>query len=174
MGASMIAALLLRLAPYKLAFEILVFGALAAGVVYGAHQVLEHEREIGRQEVRAEWDQQIAKDKEAARAQTDDWRAQRDTAATEGAKREETIRSLAATSAAAAGSLRDAVAKINGAVPNYSADALRALSSTYGQLLEECAGRRRELAEETERINSEKRTLIEAWPKNPPGDSPQK
>jgi hypothetical protein len=156
------------LSRYKLAAEIAVFGALVAGVVHGSHQFLEHERDIGRQEVRAEWDRQIAVDKEAARIQSAELLAQRDTAATEGAKREETIRSLAASSAAAAGGLRDAVAKINRAVPDYSADALRALTGTYGQLLEECAGRRREVAEEAERLNSEKRTLIEAWPSNPP------
>jgi hypothetical protein len=170
----MIAALLLRLAPYKLLFEIIVIGALAVGAVASIHQFLEHEREIGRQEVRAEWDRQIAKDKEAARAVTEAWRAQREAAATEGAKREETIRSLAASSAAATGGLRDAIAKINRTVPDYSADALRALASTYGQLLEECSGRRREVAEEAERLNSEKRTLIEAWPKNAQGDAPSR
>jgi hypothetical protein len=170
----MIAALMLGLSRYKLLLEIIVIGALAVGVVASIHQFLEHEREIGRQEVRAEWDRQIAKDKEAARAVTEAWRTQREAATTEGAKREETIRSLAASSAAATGSLRDAIAKINRAVPDYSADALRALTSTYGKLLEECSGRRREVAEEAERLNSEKRTLIEAWPKNAPGDAPSK
>jgi vacuolar-type H+-ATPase subunit I/STV1 len=152
------------LARYKLGAEILVFGALAASGAYGAHLVLDHAREAGRAEVRAEWDRASAAAEKAARAQTESWHAQRDAAVTEGAKREETIRSLAATSAAAAGGLRDAVAKIDGAVPDYSADALRALTSTYGQLLEECNGRRSEVAEEAERLNSEKRTMIEAWP----------
>jgi len=153
-----------RLTPYKLAAEILVFGALAAAGVYGAHQVLENARQAGRAEVRAEWDRASVAAEKAAQAQTDSWRAQRDAAATDGAKREDTIRSLAATSAAAAGGLRDAVAKIDRAVPDYSADALRATISTYGQLLESCHRERGEGAAETERINSEKRTLIEAWP----------
>ena len=155
------------LARYKLGAEILVFGALAGAGMYGVHLVLEHAREAGRIEVRAEWDRATAAAEKAARAQTEDWRAQRDAATTEGAKREETIRSLAATSAAAAGGMRDAIAKINRSVPDYSADALRALTGTYGQLLEECAGRRREVAEEAERLNSEKRILIESWPKRP-------
>lgn len=161
----MIAALLASLARYRLAAEILVAIALAGGAIYGVHLVFEHQREIGRDEVRAEWDRATAVAEKAARAQTEDWRSQREAAATEGAKREETIRSLAASSAAAAGGLRDAVAKINRGMPDYSADALRALTGTYGQLLDECAGRRREVAEEAERLNSEKRTLIEAWPK---------
>jgi hypothetical protein len=152
------------LARYKLGAEILLFGALAAGAALGVHLVIEHAREAGRAEVRAEWDRQIAKDEKAAVAITDAWRGARDAAVTEGAKREETIRNLAASSAAAAGGLRDAVAKIDRGVPDYSADALRALAGTYGQLLESCHRERREGAEETERINSEKRTLIEAWP----------
>jgi hypothetical protein len=164
----MLTALFERLAPYKLAAEILLFGALAVGAAVGIHQFLEHERDVGRQEVRAEWDRQIAIDKEAARVRSAELLVQRDTAATEGAKREETIRSLAATSAAAAGGLRDAIAKINRAVPDYSADALRATIGTYGQLLESCHRGRREGAEESERLNSEKRTLMEAWPKTAP------
>lgn len=153
------------LAQYKLAAEIAILGALVAGVAYGGHCLLEHERDIGRNEIRAQWDKQIADDKEAARIRSAELQAQRDAAVTEGTKRDETIRTLAVSSAAATGSLRDAIAKINSAVPNYSADALRALASAYGDVLAECQGRRTEVAEEAERLNSEKRTLIEAWPK---------
>lgn len=160
------------LARYKLGAEILVFGALAAGAAYGVHLVLEHAREGGRVEVRAEWARQVARDEKAAQAITDAWRGARDAAVTEGAKREEIIRSLAASSAAATGSLRDVVARVDRAVPDYSADALRALTGTYGQLLAECAGRRTAVAEEAERLNSEKRTLIEAWPKAGAGPAP--
>ena len=152
------------LARYKLAAEILVFGTLGGAGIYGAHLALEHAREAGRAEVRAEWDRQAARDKEAAAAVTDAWRGARDTAITEGAKREDTIRSLAATSAAATGGLRDVIAKVDRAVPDYSSDALREVTRTYGELLAECSGRRREVAEEAERLNSEKRTLMESWP----------
>lgn len=161
----MIAAVLAGLARYKLAAEILVFAALAGAGIYGAHLVLEHARETGRTEVRAEWDRQTAKDKEAAAAITDAWRGARDTAVTQGEKREETIRTLAVGNAAAVRSLRDATAKIDRAVPDYSADALRALAGTYGELLESCHRERGEGAAEAERLNSEKRTLIDAWPK---------
>jgi hypothetical protein len=152
------------LAPYKLAAEIMVFGALASGVAFGIHEFLEHERDVGRAEVQALWDKQIAADKEAARMRTDQMAAQVTAATTNGAKRDETIQALAATVAASSGSLRDAIAKVNGGVPGLSADSLRALAGTYGQLLAECQGRRAEVAGEAERLNSEKRTLIEAWP----------
>jgi hypothetical protein len=161
-------AILALLARYKLLFEILVMGGLAVGAAVGVHVFLEHERDIGRQEVQARWDRQVAIDKAAAAAQTADWQARLQAATTDGVKREETIRSLAASAAAAAGGLRDTVAKIDRAVPDYSADALRALTSTYGQLLAECQGRREEVANEAELLNSEKRTLIEAWPRTGP------
>ncbi len=152
------------LSPYKLVAEIIVFGLLASGTLIGVHMFLEHERDIGRAEVQDRWDKQIAKDEKLARERTSELAAQRDNAVTDGTKREETIQKLANANAAASGGLRDAVAKINSGVPNYSSDALRALTSTYGQLLAECVGRRTEVAVEAERLNSEKRTLIEAWP----------
>jgi hypothetical protein len=158
-------AILTLLARYKLLFEILVIGGLAIGAAVGVHVFLEHERDIGRREVQARWDKQTAADKLAAAAQTADWQARLQAATTDGAKREETIRNLAASAAAATGGLRDAIARVDRAVPDYSADALRALTSTYGQLLAECQGRREEVANEAELLNSEKRTLIEAWPR---------
>jgi hypothetical protein len=166
-----IAAIFARLAPYKLLFEILAIGAIAAGAIVGVHEFLEHEREIGRQEVQTRWDKQVAADKLAAAAQTADWQARLQAATTEGEKRNETIRSLAASTVAATGGLRDTIAKVDRAVPDYSIDALRALTGTYGQLLAECQGRRTEVAEEAERLNSEKRTLIEAWPRIAPVES---
>lgn len=161
----MITTILALLARYKLLLEILVIGALAAGAAVAVHEFLEHERDIGRNEVQARWDKQTAADKLAAAAQAADWQARLAAATTDGAKREDTIRNLSVSTAAATGGLRDTIAKVNGAVPNYSADALRALAGTYGELLAECQGRRADVAEEAERLNSEKRTLIEAWPR---------
>jgi hypothetical protein len=157
--------ILSALAPYKLVAEIVVFGALAAGAMVGVHVFLDHQRDIGRAEVQALWDKQVATDKESARVRTAEMAGQVSAAVTDGVKRDETIQKLATATAAASGGLRDAVAKIDRGVPNYSGDALRALTSTYGQLLAECVGRRTEVANEAERLNSEKRTLIEAWPR---------
>lgn len=160
----MIAGVVAHLAPYKWLLEVLIIGGLAVGAALGVHEFLEHEREIGRQEVQARWDKQTADNKVAAAAQEAAWQARLQAATSDGAKREETIRSLAANAAAASGGMRDTIARIDRAVPDYSANALRALARTYGELLAECQGRRTEVAEEAERLNSEKRTLIEAWP----------
>jgi hypothetical protein len=63
-------------------------------------------------------------------------------------------------------SLRDTIAAIGERLSSATADALRQTSRTYGQLLAACDSEQRSMAEEAERANSDKRTLIEAWPQN--------
>jgi hypothetical protein len=65
-------------------------------------------------------------------------------------------------------SLRDTIAAIGNSMSSATADALRETTRTYGKLLTTCDGEQRSLGEELERTNSEKRSLIEAWPRNPP------
>lgn len=161
----MIAALLARFAPYKLALEIIVFGALAAFIVAGVHQFLEHERQMGRDEVQTRWDKQVAIDKEAAQKRERELQTQADKAQENATNREQIIRTLAASSASTSISLRDTITAIRNSLPAATSDAARNAASTYGDILAECEGRRREVAEEAERLNSEKRLLIEAFPK---------
>lgn len=168
------AALLLRLAPYKLAFEIAIFGAFAAAVLYGAHMGLEHERDIGRNEVRAEYAKQLADAKDAARQREQQLQSQVNEANQHAQERDQTIQALAARAGMSTNSLRDTIAAIGGSMSSATADALRNTARTYGDILAECAARRGELAVTAEKLNNEKRTLIEAWPKNQPGDSSQK
>jgi uncharacterized protein YlxW (UPF0749 family) len=164
----MIAAILLRLAPYKLAFEIAIFGALAAGVLYGAHQFLEHERDIGRNEVRAEYAKQLAEAKDAARQREQQLQSQVNEANQHAQERDQTIQALAARAGVSTSGLRDTIAAIGNSMSGATADALRNTARAYGEVLAECATRRGELAVTAEKFNSEKRTLIEAWPQNPP------
>jgi hypothetical protein len=164
----MIAMLLAGLGRYKLAFEILVFGALAAGAVYEAHQFLEHERDIGRNEVRAEYVKQLADAKDAARLREQQLQSQVNEANQHAQERDQTIQALAARTGVSTNGLRDTIAAIGSSMSGATADALRNTARTYGDVLAECAARRGELAITAERLNSEKRTLIEAWPQNPP------
>lgn len=156
--------ILAALSPYKLAAEIAVFSALAAGVAYGFHQYSEHEREIGRQEIRAADAKQLQDAKDAALAQERFYQTQLNEANKHATEREQTIRALAAASGAAYGGLRDTIATISNGLSTASADALRNTSRAYGVVFAECAGRRDSLAEDLERSNSEKQQLIEAWP----------
>lgn len=158
----MISAMLLR---YRLPAEILavlaIFGVLVLGVVVAA----EHQREIGRTEVRAEWDRANLAGEKAAADKERLWQGQVNLATKGGNDREEAIKTMAGAASGAAVGLRNATAEINRALSSYSADALRSVASAYGDVFTECQDRRRELATESERLNSEKQTLIEAWPK---------
>lgn len=164
----MIAALLLRLAPYKLFYEIAVFGALAVAALYGIHLGLEHERDIGRNEVRAEYAKQLADAKDAARHREQQLQTQVNEANRHAQERDQTIQALAARAGVSTSSLRDTIAAIGNSMSGATADALRNTARAYGEVLAECAARRGELAVTAEKLNSDKRTLIEAWPQSPP------
>lgn len=146
--------------------ELLAGLAIVSGICWGAHEFLEHERDIGRNEVRAEYAQKLTEAKDAARQRETELLAQRDDAINKGNEREQTIRSLAASNATAAVGLRDTTANISNRLSSLSSDALRAVASAYGNVFTECAARRGALAEDLERANSDKQTLIDSWPKD--------
>lgn len=76
-----------------------LLGRFPGRAPYSVNPVVEHEREIGRTNVRTEWDEQIPVDKIAAAAHTAEWQARSQIATTKRAKREEAVRSLAASAA---------------------------------------------------------------------------
>jgi len=150
---------------YLLPAEILAVLALLGGLLYGVHLVFEHQRDIGRKEVRAEWDAANVIAEKAAVKQEQLWQGQVNLASKGGNDREEKIKTLASSASSVAVGLRNATAEINRALSAYSADSLRAVASTYGDIYTKCDTERTGFATEAERLNSEKQTLIEAWPK---------
>jgi hypothetical protein len=155
------------LSPYKILFEIVVIGSLAGGAVWAAHEFLEHERAIGRAEVQARWDEQVAKDNETARLETVRLEKQAEDAEKNGATREQTIRTLAAAAGSANLSLHDTLAAIRGSVPNATIDSLGKSVATLSTVLADCSGRYQGMAEIADRHASDVKTLSEAWPKKP-------
>lgn len=151
--------------PYKLLIEIAVIGALALGAVWGVHEFLEHERDIGRAEVQALWDKQVAADKEAARIKTAELAAQAEEAKKNGANREQTIRTLAGASSAANLGLRDVLASTTASVPNATIETLGKSVTTLSSILADCSGRYQDVAEKADRHANDAKTLDEAWPK---------
>lgn len=155
---------LAALAPYKLAAEVVVFGALALGVSYGAHRVLENARETGRGEVRAEWAAadvaRVSAEQKIAAAQN----ATRDLAVAQGEQREKTINAAVAASAAAVVSLRSTVANQQAQLATASVETARRYSAVAGTVFAECTERYRSVAEAAERNANYARTLNQAWP----------
>lgn len=66
---------------------------------------------------------------------------------------------------AAAGSLRDALRAASSGMPGEPASACPERARAIGELLAQCAGSYQGLAEVADRLESDRRTLIEAWPK---------
>lgn len=157
------------LAPYKLLFEIVAIGALAVAALLGAHSFLEHEREIGRNEVRVEYQQKLQEAKDLARQREGELTAQRDKAIENGNTRDQTIRTLAASAAASSGSLLDTLSTIRDGVPSATVETLRQSTATLTTVLADCQGRYRSVAEAADRHASDVRTFDEAWPRNAAG-----
>lgn len=153
------------LSPYKLIIEVAIIGSMIVGAGIGVHSFLEHERDIGRNEVRAEYAAKLAEAKEAARLREADLTKQRDDALAKGNERETTLRTVAAGGAAASISLRDTLSGISNGVPLATIETLRHATSTLATVLTDCQGRYRELAEKADRHASDTKTLSDAWPK---------
>ena len=154
----MIAGFIARLMPYRwLILAALLFGA--GWQINGwrmGRQIAEIERDAANakaaavNESRAKEQYYVSKLQEAQSALT---------------KSQETIRTLSAANVAISNGLRDTANSIKSRLPSLTADALRDVARTYGDIFTECQTRRGELAETAERLNAEKRALIEAWPK---------
>lgn len=151
-------------APYKLGIEIFVIGAIIASISFGVHEFLDHERDIGRAEVQAQWDKQKASDAILKEQRETELKNQVATAVAEGQTRENLIRTLAAGSSSASNSLRSTLAAISGGVPSATVDALRISTTTLAGVLGDCQGRYRDLAEKADRHASDVKTLTQAWP----------
>jgi hypothetical protein len=168
----MMGALLLRLAPYKLAAEILIFGALAVGAAVWAHQFLEHERDIGRQEVQTRWDQQKAADKLAAERQEKDWREKYDVAINLGSENAKALRTDAAAARAAADGLRSTTDKLGQFLAGASAETARKYATAYQAVFADCVGRYRSMGEAAQGHANDAATLSAAWPQGAPKPQP--
>lgn len=149
---------------YKLLFEILIIGSLVLGAVYGVHKFLEYERDIGRNEVRAEYAQKLAEAKDAAYKRETELRTQRDEAVAQGATREALIRSLAAGSGSANRGLLNTLDNLSRGVPSSSVEALGKSVAALSAVLGECSTRYRDLAEKADRHANDAKTFNDAWP----------
>jgi hypothetical protein len=158
--------ILLALTRYKLPLELLAAFALLAGLLYGFHEFCERERDIGRNEARAEYAQKLVEAKAAADKREKELQGQVADAVDKGYEREQTLRTVAAGSSAASAGLRDALGTIRNGVPSATVDALRDSTSTLTTVLADCTGRYRALAEIADRHASDTKTLTDSWPRN--------
>jgi hypothetical protein len=161
------------LAPYKLVAEIAVIGALAVGAVIGVHQFLEHERDIGRQEVQGRWNEQKAADKLAAEKQEKEWREKYDAAINLGAENAKALRTDANAARTAADGLRNTTDKLGQLLSGASAETARKYAAAYQAVFADCVGRYSAMGEAAQGHANDAATLSAAWPRAPGQATPR-
>jgi hypothetical protein len=153
------------LRPYRLLIEVLMIGAIIAGLGYGIHRFLESERQQGYDKAVAEYNEKLIAAKDAAAKRETELLTRLQEAQNAQAIRDKQISTLATSVAAASGGLRFDLTHYSGSLSNASADALRGSIDKLGGLLAGCSDRYRGMAENAERERSAKQTLIDAWPR---------
>lgn len=164
----MIAALLLRLAPYKLIAECLAIGALVAYLAFQAHEFCMHEQQIGYDRAKAE---QAALDKVRNDAQAKIDAALNQRVADAQGKADERAKvqqGLNVAVGASADRLQHAIDSVRASSDTATVDALRATTATLATVFQDCAARYRSVAGAADGHASDVQTLTEAWPRNPP------
>ncbi len=151
------------LAPYKMLAEFLLLAALA----WGGHLFLEHERDIGRAEVRALWDAQKLSDKTASDKQEKEWREKYDVAINQGAENVKVARAAAVSANTAADSLRNTSTSILKLIPNASTDTARAYATAYAAVFAECSERYKAMGELAQGHFNDDQAVRLAWPTAP-------
>lgn len=124
-----------------------------AGNKYGRNAVTLAEREAD------------IKNLNEARAKEQQQQAQLALALKEANERETKLRVDAAATRVSVDRLRVTIGDIRRSIPGLTAEAVRRYADTASVVLKECADRYTDLAEQADRLDSDRRTLEQAWPK---------
>lgn len=149
---------------YKVAAEVLAVFALLIAIGWLYHWHCEQQQDIGAAKIQALWDKQKLVDAETYLIRSEANQTAKDAAVKKRDDNDATIKTLAAGSAAAATSLRDALAANRGSNSATTLQTLIDRANTTGDLLGDCAERYRGVAEKADRHANDARTLSDAWP----------
>ncbi|WP_136420400.1 DUF2514 family protein [Herbaspirillum sp. ST 5-3] len=127
---------------------------------------------MGGDAVRVEWQADKMAQADATAAINESYRLkeramskQLEEARNEATKRETAIRTDADRARKSADSLRDELASIREQLPSLAVDAVRQRADTLARVLDECQQDYRGMAETADRLESDRQTLMDAWPK---------
>lgn len=141
--------------------------ALVAGLAFTHGFVYK----TGRAAVRAKWDaEKVVQLAAAAKAEAENRRIESERqrkvieAQNEAANRAKTLQAAADRARATADSLRNDLAAIRLQLPGLTREAVNRYADTASAVFGDCSRAYQELAETTDRIASERQTLIDAWP----------
>lgn len=120
---------------------------------------------MGGDSVRVEWQSERIEFDKAARAKEQTYTKQLEEARNEATKREAKLRTDAAVARRSADGLRGDLEELRRQLPDLAADACRQRADTLAELFGSCTEDYRGLAETADRLNSDRQTLMDAWPK---------
>jgi hypothetical protein len=143
----------------------LLGAAIIAALMVGLLQLDKSRQAIGYERAVAEYTTMALKAGQAARALEQALQAKVSKAQDDAKSRETKLAADAAGARTAANGLRDDLAAIRASVPSLTRDAVNRYADTASVVFQECADRYSELAAKADAINSDRQTLIDAWPR---------
>jgi seryl-tRNA synthetase len=150
---------------FLLPWRWLLFGLIAAALITGVLQLDKSRQSIGYDRAVAEYTAQALKADQAARAREQALQAKVTKAQDDSKLRETKLSADAAAARRAVSGLRDDLAAIRASLPNLARDAIERYADTASVVFQECADQYSALAAKVDAINSERQTLIDAWPR---------
>ena len=150
---------------YKLLIEILLIGSIVTGAIFGIHSFLMHEQQIGYDRAAGEYKDKLIEAQKQAEIQTKEFNRRIQEANDAATKREKVLQASADATAAANRGLLNTIGNFRDSVSGASTDALSRSVNTLLSVFGECTTRYTEVARSLDRANSDKQTLIQAWPK---------
>lgn len=116
-------------------------------------------------DIKSEYSKAAMKSESAARAKEQALQTKLQEAQNAAKEREKKLLADAVAARAESGRLRDDIATFRRQLPGLTEAAVRKYADTASIVLSECQSRYSELAEAVDRIDNDRQTLVEAWPK---------
>jgi hypothetical protein len=142
----------------------LLAGALIAALVLGYGLWVDHIGDTREATVRAEYTAAALVAGEAARAKESAWQTQLQKAQNEATKRQKTLAADAAALRTERNGLRDDLATVRASRPGLARDTLERYANASAIVFADCTRSYSGLAQDADRLATERQTLIEAWP----------
>lgn len=152
------------LVPYKLFLQILVIGAVIAGLAYVIHAFLAAERTIGYQKAVGEYTAKQIDAEQTARATEQKLTKQVEDAQNAANLREQDIKKMSVDLATTNRKLRDTTLSVRSKLSTDSCDTVRKAADAALTVFSECTREYTAMAENATGHASDVITLIDAWP----------
>jgi hypothetical protein len=143
----------------------LLYGGLIAALLLGYFAWADRIGDTREATVRAEYTAAALVASEAARAKESAWQTKLQKAQDEATKRQKTLAADAAAARHSADSLRDDLRAVRASLPGLTREAVERYANASADVFDHCVREYSGLAQDADRLASQRQTLIDAWPK---------